>query len=94
MIVFIIPVKHPENSKSYEKVWSLLNNSLSSFCNQRDTDFKIIVICNKKLPLKHNVEKISQYTEFIEVNFPPVNQYGIDGVRRDKGLKYTIYKQL
>ena len=69
MIIFITCVKHPENSQSYDKVWQLLNNSLYSVCSQQDTDFRVIVVCDKELPLLHHQELIYKYTEFVQVDF-------------------------
>ena len=90
MLIFITSVKHPKNSKSYDKVWRLLNNTLNSVCNQKDINFKVIVVCNKKLILRRNSERILKFTEFIEVDFPPVSQIGFDGIRIDRGTKYCI----
>ncbi len=70
MLVFVTAVKHPENSKSYEDVWQLLNNTLYSVCSQTDTDFRVVVVCDKKMPLFHNAKLINTYTNFIEVDFP------------------------
>jgi len=70
MLVFVTCVKHPDNSHSYEKVWQLLNNTLYSFCSQQDTDFRVIVVCDKKLPLTHHQALIDEYTDFIKVDFP------------------------
>ncbi len=70
MLVFVTCVKHPENSHSYSKVWQLLNNTLYSVCSQTDTDFRVIVVCDKILPLIHHQELITKYTDFIQVEFP------------------------
>ena len=70
MLVFVTAVKHPDNSESYEEVWRLLNNTLYSVCSQTDTDFRVVVVCDKKMPLFHNEKLINTYTDFIEVDFP------------------------
>jgi Sulfotransferase family len=70
MLVFVTAVKHPDNSASYEDVWRLLNNTLYSVCSQNDTDFRVVVVCDKKLPLFHNEDLINKYTDFVEVDFP------------------------
>ena len=70
MLVFIACVKHPDNSDSYEEVWRYLNNTLFSVCSQQDTDFRVIVVCDKQMPLYHHQELINTYTEFVEVDFP------------------------
>jgi Sulfotransferase domain len=70
MLVFVACIKHPDNSQSYADVWRLLNNTLFSVCNQQDKEFRVIVVCDKKLPLFHHEALIGQYTNFIEVDFP------------------------
>ena len=70
MLAFVACIKNPDNSQSYDEVWRLLNNTLFSVCSQQDTDFRVIVVCDKKLPLFHHEALIGQYTDFIEVDFP------------------------
>ena len=70
MVVFVTCIKHPENSQSYDDVWRLLNNTLFSVCSQQDTNFRVIVVCDKELPLVHHEEFIYQYTDFIAIDFP------------------------
>ena len=79
MLVFMTAVKHPNNSKSYEDVWRLLNDTLYSVCSQNHTDFRVIVVCDQKLPLFHHQELIHKYTDFIEVDFP---SHGDDVIER------------
>jgi len=74
MLVFVACIKHPDNSQSYEQVWQLLNATLVSVCSQQDTDFRVIVVCDKQLPLYHHAELIHQYVDFIEVDFPSHSQ--------------------
>ena len=90
MIVFITSIKHPENSKSYDKVWALLNRTLSSVCNQIDRKFKVVVVCNRTLPLEDKYKTFEELIEFIEVDFSPVSQSGYDGIRIDRGTKYIV----
>jgi len=91
MLVFITSIRHPKTSNSYERVWDLLNNTLNSICNQKNKDFKVIVVCNKKLPLNKNSEKIMRFTEFIEVDFPPIKEIEyMQELRIDRGIKYVI----
>ena len=82
MLVFVTCVKHPENSQSYDKVWQLLNNSLYSVCSQQDTDFRVIVVCDKELPLFHHQEIISKYTEFVQVDFPAHDEEVLNNFNR------------
>ena len=83
MLVFVTAVKHPDNSYSYEDVWRLLNNTLYSVCSQSDTDFRVIVVCDRKLHLFHNNDLINKYTDFVEVDFPC---HGDDVVERFNDL--------
>lgn len=90
MIVFITSVRHPENSKSYQRVWDLLNDTLYSVCKQKDQNLRVIVVNNKKLTIKRNIKEISKKTEFIQGGFPPISQKGTEGIRIDRGSKYVI----
>jgi hypothetical protein len=90
MLVFVTAVKNPVNSKSYDQVWRLLNNTLFSVCSQQDTNFRVIVVCDKKLPLFHHEELIESYTEFIEVNFPGHGQEVIKNFNRLGNLSSLI----
>lgn len=82
MLVFVTSVVHPDNSYSYEKVWQLLNNTLYSVCSQLDENFRVIVVCNKQLPLFHHAELINRYTEFIVVDFPSDLEAATDSFKR------------
>ncbi len=77
MLVFVACIKHPDNSQSYDEVWRLLNNTLFSVCSQQDKDFRVIVVCDKILPLFHHEALIAPYTDFIEVDFPSHDEEGI-----------------
>lgn len=82
MLVFIIPLKSPKVSKSWDLVSRLFERTLKSACNQTVTDFKIIVVCHEKPQIKFNPPQVN----YIEVNFPPPEQ---DRTlkRLDKGRK-------
>ena len=82
MLVFVACIKHPNNSQSYNNVWRQLNNTLFSVCSQHDEDFRVIVVCDKKLPLFHHEELINQYTDFIEVDFPSHDESVLDNFER------------
>ncbi|MBT6687193.1 MAG: hypothetical protein HOB05_12775 [Bacteroidetes bacterium] len=82
MLVFITCVKNPVNSVSYENVWRLLNNTLYSICSQQDPDFRVIVVCDKVLPLFHHENLINTYTEFVKVDFPSHGEEVINDFNR------------
>jgi len=63
---------------------------LNSICNQNNKDFRIVVVCNKILPLKEGSKNILKFVEFIKVDFPPVSQIGMKGIRVDRGVKYVV----
>ena len=44
MLAFVIPVKHPARSQSYERVTDLLRNTLASVGAQTDSHFVTIVV--------------------------------------------------
>ena len=105
-VVFVICVKHPENSINYSNVWSQLRYTLYSVCAQNNKNFRVIVVSNKTLDDFSDDSKIIN-TEFIEVNFPPpldmkkwdaISGMGnvfhepekIEPIRQDKGTKYII----
>ena len=67
--MFVACIKHPANSQSYDEVWRLLNKTLFSVCSQQDKNFRVIVVCDKALPLFHHQDLINRHTDFIEVNF-------------------------
>ncbi|MBT6687189.1 MAG: hypothetical protein HOB05_12755 [Bacteroidetes bacterium] len=77
-------------SKSYAEVWELLNNTLYSVCNQQDENFRVIVVCDKQLPLSHHSELISKYTEFVEADFPDHGMDVIDNFHRYGNLPKNI----
>jgi Sulfotransferase domain/Sulfotransferase family len=91
VLIFITCVKHPENSQSYDKVWQLLNNSLYSVCSQQDADFRVIVVCDKELPLIHHQELISKYTEFVQVDFPGHDEEVLNNFNRLGNLTPPLY---
>lgn len=67
MLVFVIPVKHPARSQSYEKVCDLLRNTLRSVEAQRDPHFATVVVCNRKPDWAEDTAN----RVFVEVGFPP-----------------------
>ena len=89
MLVFIAPVRHPNNSVNYERVEALLKRTLQSVCNQLDKNFQVIIVCNQLPKFSHLFPKV----DFVTVNFPPPStkrgeKVNIDEVRLDKGAKY------
>jgi glycosyltransferase involved in cell wall biosynthesis len=93
MLVFITSIRNPLNSNSYDKVWKLLGNTLNSVCNQKDQDFKVIVVANKILHKFEDNKKIKEKVEFLKVEFDPPTDInnpktGRDAIKFDRGTKY------
>jgi hypothetical protein len=66
MIAFVTSLRHPQNSADYDRVESLLQETLASVTNQDGDDYVVIVVGNKRpsFPLPSRVH-------FVEVDFPP-----------------------
>ena len=75
MLVFIIAVKHPARSRSYELVTDLLRQTLASVEAQTDKSFATIVVCNKR-PSWADAAGNQDSRVFIEVDFPPAADRG------------------
>jgi glycosyltransferase involved in cell wall biosynthesis len=93
MFVFITSVKHPHHSKSYEKVWGLLKNTLKSICNQTDDDFRVIVVCNDVPDEFKDISTVAGHTTFVRVPFPPIprnDEQPKAHIKLDKGTKRAV----
>ncbi len=66
MLVFIVPVKSQEITKSWELLSRLLERTLKSICNQTSPNFRVVVICNQK----PNVRFMHPNIHYVEVDFP------------------------
>lgn len=91
MIIFLITVRHPENSVDYLKIELLLEQTIRSACNQTSSDFKVVVVCNKVPKIDVNLDLV----DFVKVDFqPPSKLLGskmdIDEVRVDQGSKKVV----
>ncbi|MCW5312824.1 glycosyltransferase family 2 protein [Nostoc sp. KVJ3] len=84
MLVFVIPLKSPQVSNSWELVTQSFERSIKSICNQTSSDFHAIVVCHEQPKIEFNHPQIT----YITVDFPPPNE--TDWVARgdtDKGRK-------
>jgi hypothetical protein len=70
MLVFVIPLKSPQASKSWELVTKLFERTIKSICNQTSSDYRVIVVCHER----PRVEFHHPYVRYIEVDFPPANE--------------------
>ena len=90
MLVFIIPVKSPQLSKSWDHVSKLFERCIRSVCNQTSANFRVIVVCHEKPQIEFSHPHIT----YIEVDFPPPapdgKSKGIDKLRKILlGLNYA-----
>ena len=93
MLVFITSVKHPTHSFAYEKVWALLEATLTSVCNQTDGSFRVIVVCNQAPCDFKEATQIHAHTEFVVVDYPPISTSKTltsDDKKLDVGIKYVV----
>lgn len=70
MLVFIIPLKSKQASKSWSRVSELIQRTLQSVCNQTCEHFRVIVVCNDLPEVKFQHPSI----EYIEVNFSLIKE--------------------
>ncbi|MCF4970644.1 glycosyltransferase family A protein [Nostoc sp. CMAA1605] len=90
MLVFIIPLKSAEVSKSWDQVSKLFERSLRSICNQTDSDFRVVVVCHER----PKTEFSHPHVHYLEVDFPLPNcnrnDKNIDKCKKIiKGLMYA-----
>ncbi len=90
MLAFITTLRHPQNSADYDRVESLLQDTLASLTQQTCEDYIVIVVGNRRptFPLPDS-------TVFVEVNFPPPSartgpRTGAASVIWDKGTKNAV----
>ncbi|SRR5579883_440033 len=84
MLVFVVPLKSPQVSKSWELVTQLFERCMRSLCNQTSPHYRVIVVCNERPRIDFHHPNI----KYIEVDFPPANE--TDPICRghtDKGRK-------
>lgn len=84
MLVFVIPLKSSQVSKSWERVCKLLERTVRSTCNQTSSNFQVIVVCHEKPKIDFSHPNLS----YIEVDFPtPKENSPIAKGLTDKGRK-------
>jgi hypothetical protein len=84
MLVFVIPLKSPQVSKSWERVSKLFERCIKSVCNQTSTDFHAIVVCHEKPKIEFTHSQIT----YITVDFSPAKETNLVAQgNTDKGRK-------
>jgi hypothetical protein len=90
VIAFVTSLRHPSNSADYERVESLLAETLRSVCAQDSDDFIVIIVGNKRPDFE-----LPPHVHFIGVDFPaPVAHAGphpdLKSFVWDKGTKIGL----
>ncbi|MUG95925.1 glycosyltransferase family 2 protein [Scytonema sp. UIC 10036] len=70
MLVFVVPLKSPQVSKSWERVTQLFERCVKSICNQTSQEYRAIVVCHERPRIEFRHPKIT----YIEVDFPPAKE--------------------
>jgi hypothetical protein len=91
MLAFVIPVKHPARSASYDRVCELLRNTLASIEAQTDPHFATVVVLNEKPAWAQDTHN----RKFIEVDFPPAEppkskKDWVNWLYMDRGAKIAV----
>ena len=66
MLVFVIPLKSPQVSTSWQHVCKLFARCVRSVCNQTSPDFRVVVVCHQK----PEIEFTHPHITYLEVDFP------------------------
>lgn len=86
MLVFIVPLRSSQTSKSWELTSKLFERCIKSICNQTSSQFRVIVVCHE-LP---NTKFHYPYVTYLQVDFPvPTwkNDADIYSKETDRSLK-------
>ena len=84
MLVFVIPLKSSQVSKSWWRVCQLFERCIKSVCNQTTDNFKVIVVCNEKPQIAFSHPNLI----YLSLDLPPAK--GANALakgRTDKGRK-------
>jgi hypothetical protein len=82
MLVFVIPLKSREASKSWLQVSKLLERCVQSICRQTDPNFKVVVVCNQRPDITFSHPCL----HYLEVDFP-VPELNLQSRNYDKAKK-------
>jgi hypothetical protein len=84
MLVFVIPLKSKQFSKSWKRVTGIFERCIKSICNQTSSEFHAIVVCHEKPDIEFHHPNIT----YITVDFPKAKDtQQINQGRTDKGRK-------
>lgn len=90
-LVFVVPIRHPENVNDPEEQWHSLADLFSSFAAQTNENFKVNIVCNSEQILP----KLPSFVDRIDVSLSPnisiysaqSRQAAFECIRTDKGKR-------
>jgi hypothetical protein len=87
MLIFVVPLKSPEVSKSWQLTCQLFERCVRSICNQNSPEFRVVVVCHEKPEIEFN----HPYIHYVKVDFPlPKHKNIIARGLTDKGRKVLM----
>lgn len=92
MLTFVIPVKSKSVSSDWTNFSQLFEKTLKSICNQKDSNFKVVVVCHETPEINFSHENL----HFIHPDFEPPSKENISpktyltNQRIDKGNKIKL----
>ncbi|MGH8002275.1 MAG: glycosyltransferase family A protein [Brasilonema sp.] len=87
MLVFVIPLRSPQSTKSWDSVSQLFERCIKSVCNQTSSKFRVIVVCHEK----PNFDFSHSHLTYIKVNFLSPSQSSVYKVKElDRSRKVVI----
>lgn len=87
MLTFIVPLKSPEVSNSWQRVCQLFERCMRSICNQNSPDFRVVVVCHEK----PKIDFTHPHIHYVKVDFPlPKDKNRIAIGHTDKGRKMLM----
>ena len=92
MIVFLIPVRHEAGVNDYDKIWRLLNYTLTSIAAQDCPDWHVVVCANTVLPIwgslpSHKITFLEQKRDFLGRTLNAWNFHDFREHLRDKAYR-------
>jgi hypothetical protein len=98
MLVFVIPLKSPEASASWQRVSRLFERCVRSACGQTCPQFRVIAVCNEQPEIDFEHSKLHYLKVNFSLNAPPETDPRklLNSKRTDKGRKLlagSVYAQ-
>jgi hypothetical protein len=88
VLLFLTPIRHPDNSSSPSQVAKLLELSLGSILNQTNGGFRIVIVCNRRPPIAIDDPRILFHVVDFRAPLKPNGaRESIEVIMKDKGTK-------